>query len=396
MEQIRLTIVTELYMREMGVRQVYETIGGSSYASVRRHFRKLEEHGWIRKVRTAAVEGRGRPETLYRSTELAVIDTETWRAIPRSIRDAIMVQLLEAMGGRLGEALEHGTGVGEPDGVAIFRTFGVDEVAWCEAAAAVEQCFQSLLQAQTDAKIRLETGSGKPLLMVVNLAAFQASGEINQGILALPRANQESASAPWPQRVGKVFSDRLDLEIIYELNRATMTPAELQAALGLAGTSGQTFLRRCKRLTDLGWAVPVETETGGTLRGASVYRFRAAAPDVSASDICELVPDRVREGPLWEAFRPFIEASMDALGAGTFNNRSDIHLSMSPLLVDETGWTQVTEALHVLENVLDRVEADLAKRLPDRELGAFRAAFHLSSFRAHGGESSRRPQMWPS
>jgi len=107
MDQIRLTIITELYMREMGVQQFYESVGGSSYDSVRRHFFKLVDFGWLRYVRTTS-SGRGRPEKLYRSTELAVIDTETWRMLPFSIRDAFTIQLLLEMGGRVGEALQQG------------------------------------------------------------------------------------------------------------------------------------------------------------------------------------------------------------------------------------------------------------------------------------------------
>jgi hypothetical protein len=388
MEQIRLTIVTELYMREMGMRQFYETIGGSSYDSVRRHFLKLVEYGWLRKVRTAAVGGRGRPEALYRSTELAVIDTETWRRIPFSIRDAISVELLEEMGGRLGEALEQGTADAEPDGLAVFKTIEVDELGWCKAAAAVERCFQTLLHEQTDAKIRLETSSEQPLVMVVNLAAFEASGgRAPEGDPPLPRAGEMSSPPPWPQRVGKVFADSLDLEIVYELNRATMTPAQLHTKLG--GASSQTFLRRCKRLTDLGWAVNIDTETGGSLHGASVYRFRAAAPDISEEDIFELIPAPVRKGRTWETFKPFIETSIAAVGAGRLDKRFDRHLTMSRLLLDEVGWDQVTKALRGFEDSLERLEVDLAKRRDCEGFSGFQAAFLLSSFHAPHRETQR-------
>ena len=386
MEQIRLTIVTELHMREMGMRQFYETVGGSSYDSVRRHFLKLVDYGWLRKVRTAAVEGRGRPETLYRSTELAVIDTETWRRIPFSIRDAISVELLEEMASRLGEALEQGTADARPDGLAVFKTIEVDESGWCKAAGAVEQCFQALLYEQTDAKIRLETSSEKPLLMVVNLAAFEAPGPVPQGAPLLPRA-RISPPPPWPQRIGKVFADRLDLEILHELNRAPMTPAQLQTTLG--GASSQPYLRRCKRLADLGWAVSIDTETGGSLHGASVSLFRAAGPVVAESDIYELIPATARKGRTWENFKPFIETSISAVGAGIFDKRFDRHLTMSPLLIDEIGWAQVTKALRGYEASLERVEIELAKRRRHRGFRGFQAAFLLSSFQAPQRELPR-------
>jgi hypothetical protein len=376
MEQIRATIVTELYMREMGVRQFFETIGGSSYDSVRRHFLKLVEYGWLRKVRTASI-GRGRPEALYRSTELAVIDTETWRVIPPSIRDGLTVQLLVEMGNRFGEALKQGTVDAPAHRVDAFLTLEIDENGWRKAHEAVEHCFQTLLQEQTDAKIRLENSSEQPLLMAVNLAAFEAPDPDSEVTSLLPKANATVPPPPWPQRVGKVFADRLDLAIVAELNHATLTPAQLHATLG--GTSSQGFLRRCKRLMDLGWAVNVDTQTGGPLHGASVSQFRAAAPNISEQDIFEKIPAAARQGQSWEVFQEFIKTSMRAVETGTFNSRFDRHLTMSLLLVDETGWEQITKALKAFENSL----LQLVHRPPEaKKGGTFTSAFLASSFQA--------------
>lgn len=378
MDEIRLTIVMELYMREMGPRQFFETIGGTSYDSIRRHFLKLVESGWLRKVRTVA-SGRGRPEALYRSTEQAVIDTETWRTIPVSIRDSFTVMLLEEMGSRLGEALEGGTAEARADRIAAFKILEIDELTWYRAHDAIERCFQTLGQEQIDAKIRLETSQERPFLMIVNLGAFEAPGPQVPARLALPKVAKLSPPAQWPHRIGKVFSDRLDLAIIDELNRAALTPAQLHATLG--GTSIQGFLRRCKRLTELGWVVNVKTQTGGALHGANVYEFRAASPSVSERDIIERIPAALHEGQNWDAFELFISTSVGAVDAGAFNSRSDRHLTMSPLLVDEIGWTQVTKALRSFEETLLRFEVELARRRKG-EGGWFPAAFLLSSFQA--------------
>lgn len=377
-EQIRLTIVTELYMREMGIQQFYDTIGGSSYATVRRHFLKLAEHGWIRWVRNAAT-GRGRPEGLYRSTELPVIDTETFRTIPFSIRDALTVQLLEEMAARLGVALESGAADSRADRLAAFTIIdGLDELAWCKAHEAIEHCFHTLLQEQTDAKIRLDNSAAKPLFMVVNLAAFEAPRPASEIVLRLPRANPTMPPPPWPQRIGKVFADRLDLAIVDELNRATMTPAQLHHALG--GTSSQGFLRRCKRLSKLGLTVNIDKETGGPLHGANVYQFRAAVPNVTDRDIVEQIPATARNGQSWDTFRRFIATSIAAVETGTFNRRFDRHLTMSPLLVDEIGWTQVTKALREFEETLLRLKANAEKRRHDQGFEGLPFAFLASSF----------------
>jgi hypothetical protein len=379
-DEIRLTISMELYMREMGVRQFFETIGGSSYDSVRRHFLKLTEYGWIRKVRTVAT-GRGRPEALYRSTEQAVIDTAVWRTIPFSVRDGSTVSLLEELGEVLGGALESGLADARADQVAAFRILDLEEPAWCKAFEAVERCFRVLRQEQTDAKIRLESGAEQPILMRVNLAAFEAPANETGAKIGrcLPEPDERTLSTPWPRRIGRVFMDLLDLAIVDELNKATMTPAQLQAALG--GTSSQGFLRRCKRLTELGLAVSVDIETGGALRGASAYHFRAAAPKVSESKIFESIPVASRKGPTWEVFEQFIATSSAAVEAGTFNRRFDRHLTTTPLLVDETGWVQVTKALRTLEETLNHLD-NLAKRHCNTKGRNLRGGFLSSSFQA--------------
>ena len=367
-------------MREMGVQQFYDTIGGSSYASVRRHFHKLVEHGWIRWVRNAP-SGPGRPEALFRTTKQAVIDTETWHRIPLSIRDALTVQLLLEIGARLGDALKGGTADARADGIAVFRTLEVDQLAWCRAHDAIERCFQTLLQEQSDARTRLEHSDEQPLLMVVTLAAFEVSPTCEEPRISssLPKADVKSPGS-WPQPFGRVFSDRLNLAIVDELNRATMTPGQLEATLG--GTSTQGFLRRCKRLADLGLTVNVGTQTGGPLHGASVSQFRAASPNVSESDIIESIPRAFRKGDSWDTFRSFITASINAVDAGAFNNRFDRHLTMSPLLVDEIGWAQVTRALRAFEEIVLRLEAELAKRRQGPEFTGFPAAFLISSFQS--------------
>jgi hypothetical protein len=54
---------------------------------------------------------------------------------------------------------------------------------------------------------------------------------------------------------------------------------------------------------------------------------------------------------------------------------------MSPLLIDEIGWTQVTKALRTFEETLLGLE-DLAERHRGEGGGRFPAAFLLSSFQS--------------
>lgn len=380
LDEIRLTIVMELYMREMGVVQFYETFGGSSEDSIRRHFKKLAEFGWLRWVRDAPTGRKGRPEGLYRATEQAVIDTETWRRLPVSVRDAFSVMLLEELGVRLGESLNDGISDAGSDQVSFFKRFQLNEFSWCKAAEAIEDCFRVLRQEQIDARIRLAESGDQPILMIVSLAAFEAARPNSAPGLVLPKAKKVSPAPPWPVRIGKVFADDLNLAIVDELNHSAMTPSQLHATLG--GATSKTFLRKCKRLTSLGWAVDVDKQTGGKLHGANLYQFRAASPSISESEIFECIPASARSGQSWEAIQRFISTSIKALDAGTFNNRFDRHLSLSPLLVDEIGWAQVNMALRKFEQAAMDIEADLLGQSQARTFsGAFLAASFPSTLR---------------
>jgi hypothetical protein len=119
-DSLRLTILTELSMREMSPTEFFHEIGGPSKDSVRKHFKKLFEYGWLRRVRRRT-NGRGRPGFVYRTNELAVIDEETWAEIPLSIRDAFTLQLMQQLSERWAMAAE-----GRPwrsDRIASFRCF---------------------------------------------------------------------------------------------------------------------------------------------------------------------------------------------------------------------------------------------------------------------------------
>jgi len=375
MERIRITIVTELFMREMSPAQFFETVGGSSYSSVYRHFKKLVEHGWLRPVRPLS-QGPGRPATLHRATELPVIDTETWEKFPTSIRDAFTVQALEEMGSRLGEALRTGTAENQVEQLALFRTAQLDGLGWCNALEAVERCFKVLSQVQWDAKRRLEDGQERPRSMIVNLAAFELpSGQPSHPLQDsdLPAADPSLIRGDWPQRMGKVFADPLNLAIIDVLNDRTATPYELYQRLGEA--TPRQFFEKCQQMAELGWLVHVDNRRpGGAYRGARIVRFRAAAPKVSKTTIFRPIPEAVRQGDSWQVFDRFSSASLAALKSGTFNSRPDRHLTLNQLLVDQRGWMQVIEAVTECREALTDVEQRAQRR---RKAGAEVSAIGL-------------------
>ncbi len=340
-------------MREMSPKQFFEQVGGTSYDSVRRHFVKLLDYGWLRKVRTES-SGRGRPEQLYRSTELAVIDDETWEGLPVSIRDAFTAQLLGEMGDRFATSVIASTFDARRDRILSYVSLELDETGWTQSIGAMDACFRSLSQEQTDAKVRLEKSGEQPTLMIVELGGFEIPRSPRGEVSAqLPPVAAGIGAPPWPHRIAKVFADPLNLAIVNELNKATLSATQLHEVLGGATVEG--FDRRCKTLASLGWAAKVSSLTGGYRRGATENFYRATSPAVTDSEILARVPTAARVGEPWNAFQRFCAGAIEAVRSGTFNGRADRHMTLSTLLVDELGWRQVLTSLRSCEKSLGHI-----------------------------------------
>lgn len=169
---LRLTIVTELYMREMSVTEFFEEFGGGSKGNVRWHFQKLAEHGWLRKVRTRQGP-RGRPQTLYRATELAYYDDECAAELPLSVRAAFSTRILQQMGERVAHAAQAGTVTSRDERYFALKSLALDEHGWEEAKLVLANCFGALSQEQTDAKVRIADASSLQTLMMVAIAGLE-------------------------------------------------------------------------------------------------------------------------------------------------------------------------------------------------------------------------------
>lgn len=372
--QIRLTIIAELGMREMSPKQFFEEIGGSSYANVHRQFQKLTEYGWLRKVRSAPLKGPGRPEHLYRATELAVIDDETWAQIPVSIRDAFTIQLIAEVAARLDvSAAATGTG-GGPQGFSHFERLVVDTTGWHQAIDVVNSGFRVLSEEQIDAKVRLDASGSEPSLWVITLAGFElaGTGEAGGGKQPLPIAELGRDAPEWGHRVAKVFSDWRNLKIIEALNAEPMSPRQLFEQIG--GASVEGFEHRCRQLVDLRWVVRV----GDPGRNATENLYRATLPDTSQLKL--RAPTGAHGGASLAAFDEFCQASNDAMEAGTFNGRDDRHLTLSTLLLDDLGAEQVARILRTIQERLIRIRQESQARLQARQGSAREFGALISSF----------------
>ncbi|MGC1853651.1 MAG: hypothetical protein WA687_14605 [Solirubrobacterales bacterium] len=155
--EIRLKIVTELFMREMSSKQFYEEFGGGSMSRVDRHFKRLAEHDWLRHIRSEGPGGkrRGGVEHFYRAPELAFFDVESWALMPYSIRATCTVNIFGQIAPRLREAMEAASLAAGLNHDLTCTQLLLDQVGWERAIEAVEAQFLSQFEEQEDARRRV-------------------------------------------------------------------------------------------------------------------------------------------------------------------------------------------------------------------------------------------------
>ncbi|MGN6256971.1 MAG: hypothetical protein ACTHN3_04370 [Solirubrobacterales bacterium] len=373
--------MSELYMREMSPTQAHEEFGGGlSYGAMLKHFKVLEENGWLRWVRKAHLgSDSGRRHDLYRATELAVVDDETWEELPTSIQVAFSARTLQQLGERVGGALAEGSVDRRKGRFFDCRTLSMDRQGWAAAMDVLADCFHSHVQEQVDAKIRLEKSREPGFLMTIALAGFPSphpQQRFSDRIARAPGALQlQGGTLPLSTRMAKVFGDPISLEILKTLHVETLTPSQLQAQLGRA--SVRDYWRRCRSLTGLGWLV---RPTGPD---APPGAYRAAGPQVfDDADIWSAVPRGAEKAESWPIFREFCAKASDALRHGCFNEQPVRHVTWCTFLLDEQGWQQVTRSLRASHDRLGRIAVESTRRIKavSDSTSTLPATFFLAGF----------------
>lgn len=381
-DELRLKIVTELYMREMSPKQFYEDFGGGSIPRVDRHFKRLAEHGWLRFVRKeTGGSRRGATEHFYRAPELAVFDPDTWAPLPYSIKVAFSRRSFKQLVERITEALQAETFDARPDRHLSWTPLHLDQVGWERVISAVDGMFESLFDEQDDAKLRIFNSGEKPLLATVGLAAFESSRRGNgvAGSQAIPNLVEvQDSPIPLYVRLSKVFADPLCLKIVAELNLREMSVRQFHEEYGGAPISG--IRRRFKTLTEAGWLKKTGEKTGGKRRGATEHFFRATGPATFTNDIWVDVPDPIKPTLSWRTFIQLSEQVEEAMRDGTFDARPDRHLTWSLLRLDRQGWEKVVAAIDAVFALLFEEQESARRRMGASGEEAIRATVALAVF----------------
>jgi hypothetical protein len=364
-DELRLKIVTELYMREMSPSGFHAEFGGGSVARVDRHFKRLAEHGWLRFIRSESGGARrGGKEHFYRATELAVFDNETWSTVPYSIRVAFSWRTFGQLAERVYEALAAGTFDARANSHLSWTPLLFDKLGWDQAITAVDELFGALFEEQADARLRIFNSGETPIQATAAMALFESppsSQGMNSERAGSALVEGTGSTIPFPLRVSKVFADDVCLEIVAETNLREMCARQFYDEVGGASVDG--IRRRFKMLQEIGWLSKVNEKRGGKRRGAVEYFYRATGPAIFDNGTRAEVPDSVKATYSWRTFDQLTDQVRTAIEAGTFEARTDNHLSWSLLRLDQQGWERATAAVDALFAFAFEAQEDAKLRL---------------------------------
>jgi DNA-binding transcriptional ArsR family regulator len=158
------------------------------------------------------------------------------------------------------------------------------------------------------------------------------------------------------RRLAKALSHPLRAHVLTILNERVASPNqianELEEPLG-------NVSYHVKTLAEMGCIELVNTQPR---RGAIEHFYRAVVRPFFSDKDWKRLPPSARQGISDATLQLIWEDTSEALNAGTFDRRTDRHLSRSELMLDEQGWKEVNKLLLDTMKQAVKIEAEAVKR----------------------------------
>jgi DNA-binding transcriptional ArsR family regulator len=158
-------------------------------------------------------------------------------------------------------------------------------------------------------------------------------------------------------RLAKALSHPMRTHILAILNEQVASPNEIAQMLGERLPNVSYHVRA---LNDLGCIELVRT---AQRRGAIEHYYRALQRPFFSDRDWKRLPRSARQAVADMGLQMIWEEVSDSIRDGTFENRSDRHLSRSPLELDQEGWGELNELLAKTLSDAEAIGAKSAKRL---------------------------------
>jgi DNA-binding transcriptional ArsR family regulator len=187
------------------------------------------------------------------------------------------------------------------------------------------------------------------------------------------------------QQLAKALAHPLRVRILTSLHNGISSPNQLSQELGepLGNVSYHV-----KTLLEFDCVELVKTEPR---RGAVEHFYRATERAFFSDSDWEKIPASARKGISGAALEAIGKDATEALTAGTIDARTDSHVSRTPVLLDEQGWSELTS---LLGDTLDRaleIQEGAASRLAEEKTDPIDVKLAILAFEspAADGKSSK-------
>jgi DNA-binding transcriptional ArsR family regulator len=177
-------------------------------------------------------------------------------------------------------------------------------------------------------------------------------------------------------RLAAAMSHPTRIHTMCVLLERSASPREVAAEIG-EPLNNVTY--HVNQLLKLGCIELVDTAPAGGGRVVEHF-YRATQHTYFDNDSWEELDARKKIGVINTVMRIISEDIAEAMREGTFCARDDIHVSRSPMVLDEEGWREVAELLNETTKEMIDIEGRVADRCADREPASIHTKVEILQF----------------
>jgi len=172
---VRVKIIDTLSKRTMSVSQFIKTFPQYTHPQAYRHFRWLEDEGFLEVVETkTGGKRRGATEYFYRANVRSLFDQASWKCLPDAVKNKVTGTTFSMYIDRVAEAIEAGTIDIRQDRHFTWSDPIFDQQAWDETIEEMEALFGRIPLRNAKAAARLAETGEQPIPMTIALACFES------------------------------------------------------------------------------------------------------------------------------------------------------------------------------------------------------------------------------
>jgi DNA-binding transcriptional ArsR family regulator len=187
-------------------------------------------------------------------------------------------------------------------------------------------------------------------------------------------------------RLAKALSHPLRARILVILNEQVASPNEIA---GMLDERLPNVSYHVRALVDLECIELVRT---AQRRGATEHYYRALKRPFFSDRDWKRLPRSARQALVDVGLQLIWDDVSQAIEAGTLDARPDMHVSRSPLVLDEQGWGELRDVVNRVVKDADRIVKRSGERLAKAGEDGIPTRLVLMHFQAPSESPTRRPR----